>query len=83
MEFNVFLNINILYVTWFQLKLLYHQSYVNAIDLGLVRLDVVHTQGPGLVAVVHVLILDHVHVHVLVVKVQEDIQSQPVVQDHR
>lgn len=50
---------------------------------GLVRLDVVHTQGPGLVVVVHVLILDHVHVHALVVKVQEDIQSQPVVQDHR
>lgn len=50
---------------------------------GLVPLDVVHIQGPGLVAVVHVLILDHVHVHVLVVKVQEDIQSQPVVQDHR
>jgi hypothetical protein len=50
---------------------------------GLVRLDVVHTQGPGLVAVVHVLILDHGHIHVLVVKVQEDIQSQPVVQDHR
>lgn len=50
---------------------------------GLVRLDVVHTQGPGLVVVVHVLILDHVRVHALVVKVQEDIQSQPVVQDHR
>lgn len=72
-----------LYVTWFYLKLLYSRLYVNAIDLGLVRLDVVHTQGPDLVAVVHVLILDHVHVHVLVVKVQEDIQSQPVVQDHR
>lgn len=65
------------------MKLLYRQSYVNAIDLGLVRLDVVHTQGPGLVAVVRVLILDHGHIHVLVVKVQEDIQSQPVVQDHR
>ncbi len=50
---------------------------------GLVRLDVVHTQGPGLVAVVHVLTLDHDHVHVLVVKVQGDIQSQPVGQDHR
>lgn len=65
------------------MKLLYSQSCINAIDLGLVHLDVVHTQGPGLVAVVHVLILDHVHVHVLVVKVHEDIQSQPVVQDHR
>jgi len=35
------------------------------------------------VAVVHALILDHDHVHVLVVKVQEDIQSQPVGQGHR
>jgi hypothetical protein len=61
----------------------YTSNHVNAIDLGLVRLDVVHTQGPGLVAVVHVLTLDHDHVHVLVVKVQEDIQSQPVGQDHR
>jgi len=63
--------------------LLHIQLYVNAIDLGLVLLDVVHIRDPDLVAVVHVLILDHVHVHVLVVKVQEDIQSQPVVQDHR
>lgn len=49
--------------------------------LGLVLLDVVHTPDPGPVDGVHVLILDHVLVPVLVVKVQEGIQSQPVVQD--
>lgn len=59
--------------------LLYIYSSVYAIDLGLVRLDVVHTLDPGLVDVVRVHIL--VHVHVLVLVVQEDIQSQPVDQD--
>lgn len=53
------------------------------IDLGLVLLDVVHIPDPDPVDVVHILILGLGHVHVLVVKVQEDIQNQPVVQDHK
>lgn len=53
------------------------------IDLGLVRLGVVHTPGPGPVVVVRALILDHVLVLGLVVKVQEGVQSQPVDQDHK
>lgn len=73
------------------MKLSYSQSCVNTIDLGLIRLEVVQTQGPDLMAVihfltidhVHVLIIDHVHVHVLRIKIQEDKQSQPVVHDHR
>lgn len=61
--------------------ILYSKLY--AINLGLVLLDVVHTPDPDPVDVDHVLILDLVHDLVLVVKVQEDIQNQPVVQDHK
>jgi len=53
------------------------------VNLGRVLLDVVHTLDPGPVDVVHVLTLDHALVRVLVVKVQEGVQSLPVVQDHK
>lgn len=63
------------------LFLIINTIFIYAINLGLVRLDVVHTPGPGPVDVARALILDLVHVHALVVKVQEDILNLPVVQD--